>query len=453
MSNEAKKGPQPSFRMMVTGIILLTVTIRICFVLVISHPEIRKGEFHPKSDETQYHGLAETLATEGKYRFTPNSPPTAYRSPGIILPLALLYYLLEPLPFVGLIYVWLYGVLTIPVLGVMAFITTKSERVTIAAMIIGAFTPTLWYTSSSIGSDSPANLMILVLLTILLGMRKDGPVWRWAIAGLVLAFAYLNRTTPIFFLLYLFSLGYIFYLYKARKKIIPAILLSIFFFSPIIAWGLRNALVMDRFFIGSTVGGQTLWGSNNPLTAGMALPAIRYLDGHDLYEEARNGHYLGSWVPGNYIPGGDAPRESPLNEMEQYEFYKDKTMRFLMTQPKALIRLTAFKFMRIFTAEPYALSISLEKGLKYTLKRYVVLLERYFILLFGISGLFLFFRKNYHGSYLYLIFILVGTVQLFLSYVNARFFLPITIVMIVPAATALCGLYETALKKMPHKIV
>lgn len=153
-------------------------------------------------------------------------------------------------------------------------------------------------------------------------------------------------------------------------------------------WGIRNTIVFKHFFIGSTVAGHTLWESNNPVTANLSRPAMHYYKGYDLYEEQQQGAYTGSWVPAKYVPGSEKVLQAELSEMEQYTAWNKLVRRFILENPTAVPRLLFYKALRIFTCEPYAESVSLEKGRSYKVKRWVTFVEQWFILIAGTVGLF-----------------------------------------------------------------
>src|SRR5262249_37624656 len=85
----------------VTG---LALAIRVVALVAIGHPEILEHQLTLRFDEPSYNRTAKTLAMTGHYSEFPNGPPTAYRPPGAVLPLAALYHLFGPFPGVGIAY-------------------------------------------------------------------------------------------------------------------------------------------------------------------------------------------------------------------------------------------------------------------------------------------------------------------------------------------------------------
>lgn len=433
------------------ALLLLALALRLAFALFVIHPELRHGGFAFMGDEQGYHQIAATLAASHLYRFSPESPPTAYRSPGAILPLAALYALWGPVPAIGVLWGVIVGSLAVPLLGALAQSTTGSRRVAFLAMLFGAVLPTLCYTSAYIGSDAQATTLYLLALALLAAKGARSPAG-WALTGAVLSLCYLTRTAPMVFLLFLYALGVLLLGKPLRRAWGSAVLCLACFCGPIAGWGIRNQVSMGEFFTGSTVGGHTLWESNNPVTAGLALPAMQYHQGSDLHQEARAGSFLGSWVPAAFIPGMDPGFRLGRSEIELYRAYVGLALDFAREHPGAILRLAGYKLRRIFTAEPYAQSVSLEKGRAYQAKKAITFLERWAILLLGIPGLFLLIRRRLPGWPHYVAFMMAGGFHVGVMYVNARFLLPITTVLIVPAAIALTGLLEHAAGRITRPI-
>jgi hypothetical protein len=123
--------------------------------------------------------------------------------------------------------------------------------------------------------------------------------------------------------------------------------------------------------------------------------------------------------------------------MEQYTAWNKLTFRFILENPPAVPRLLFYKTLRIFTSEPYAESVSLEKGRSYKLKRWVTFVERWFILIAGTVGLFSMWRSRHPRIFFYLLFTLGGLINIVVGYTNARFFLPVAISLMVPATIAI----------------
>src|SRR5262245_6857523 len=81
--------------------IAVALALRVLALVAIGHPELRRGQVFLSADEPSFHRTAEALATTGRYSERPGGSPTAFRPPGLVLPLAALYRLVRPSPFVA----------------------------------------------------------------------------------------------------------------------------------------------------------------------------------------------------------------------------------------------------------------------------------------------------------------------------------------------------------------
>jgi 4-amino-4-deoxy-L-arabinose transferase-like glycosyltransferase len=424
-------------RTRVVLLIGLAVVLRLLAVASVGHRELLRGQFELKNDESTYHLPAVALLTEGCYCWAPGGHPTAYRPPGIVLPLAALYMLITPAPAVALGYVLLCSIAVVLVVRRLAIATLQAERVADVATLIAACLPTLLWTSSGIWSDLPALLFTLLTLWALLRAREGS--WKWIVIGACAALSYLNRPSVVFLLPVLFGAAFV---ADRSRRWRNVALLAITLGLPIGAWGLRNRVVLGSFFTGATVAGSTLWESNNPLTAGLSLPAKQFNDGVDLWIEARAGRYLGSWVPAEYVPGSETVDVRSLSEMEAYQRYVDLTTSFVRQHPSAVGRLVAFKLWRLFSAEPVAASISGDLGMVASVKRASTVAERWFVLVFATIGMWRLYRTRAASRHYYLLFAAASLASVLVAYVNARLLLPFTGVLLVPAAVGVVQVWE-----------
>ncbi|MBI3784544.1 MAG: glycosyltransferase family 39 protein [Deltaproteobacteria bacterium] len=431
-----------SRKLVTSAVFALALLLRLLAIVAIGHNELLHGTFELKNDESSYHRPAVALATEGCYCWAPGGQPTAYRPPGIILPLAALYWFFDPAPELALGYVLLCSMALVALLRPLARATSADRRVADAATWIAALMPTLLWTSSGIWSDAPALLFTLLTLWLTIAMRADA-WWKWLAVGASAALAYFNRPSAIF--LFPFLLLAAVCSASDRRRFRNVALLALSLAMPIGVWGLRNWYAFGELYTGATVAGHTVWESNNPLTAGLALPAKQFENGVDLWAEARAGHYLGSWVPAEYIPGSEVVDARTLPEMQTYHGYMNLAIDFARHHPLAIAKLMAFKLWRLFSAEPVAASISGDAGRFAVAKRSVLILERWFIFAFAGLGLWQLYRTRSPVRHLYTAFAFAGLASVFVAYVNARLLLPVTGVLLVPAAMGLVWLWDRTL--------
>lgn len=163
--------------------VCLAIAVRIAGFLIVGHPEIPRGQLSFWADEASFHDIAKAVATTGAYSREPGGPATAFRPPGATLPLAALYYVLRPTPYVAFAYVMLCGVAVVLITYRLASVTCGDERVAVAAALLAALLPTQVFTSTGIWSEPQA--MCLTLLVLYLLIRDDavaptGENGRWS---------------------------------------------------------------------------------------------------------------------------------------------------------------------------------------------------------------------------------------------------------------------------------
>ena len=428
-------------------LILMTALVtRVLFFLVVSHPEARSGSFELSrgSDEGHYHLLALSVAESGRYRLSPDGPPTALRPPGTVLPIAVLYRIFGPRPFLGVVYVGLCALAIVWVAGALARHSSGDPRVERLAMLLAAVTPTLVFTASGIWSDTPTVLFTLLSLLLLLQARKRAGLGRLALAAACLGAAYLNRPSAAFaaplITVWLLSEN------RPRRGLPRAASFAAVMALPIAAWGLWNAATLGGFYTGNTQSTVTLWQANNPVTAGLRPPALRHHNGFDLHREAEAGRFAGTWIPLRYIAAHDPWSDRVLPELEAEAWLRDQAVSFALENPGAFLRLLGYKALRILTAEPTAPSIIAESPAQHRLKWLMIFAERWFFIFAGGFGMVLFWRRRRSQAVYYLLFCAAGLVVAFIAYPNARILMPVTATLIVPAAMAVVWVWERFVK-------
>ncbi len=428
-------------------ILVFALAARALFFVVVAHPEVRSGallmpdyadEVQDDTDETDYHLLALHLSEDGQLKLSRNGPPTATRPPGTVLPIALLYLIFGPRPILGVIYVAVCSLLIVPVAGALARETGGSMAVQRLAMLIAASTPALIFAGCGVWSDTPCLLFILLSLLLLLRARDQqlGYDRRLvALAALSLGLAYLNRPSAgfagVLVAVLLVIEG------RPRRDLATAPLLLAVIALPVAGWGLWNQATMGDFFIGNTKSTVAFWQSNNPVTAELRPPAMRHAKGFDLHQEARDGRYRGSWVPLRYVAAFDPWTDRAIPELEAEAWLRRQATQFIREHPGSFLRILGYKALRVLSAEPAAPSILGESPSRRRLKHLVTFGERWFFIILGGLGLHLLWRRSPGQARIYLLYGAAGLAVAFIAYPSARILLPVTAILIVPAAFGL----------------
>ncbi len=437
-------------------ILVAALVSRVLFFLAVAHPEVRGGRFQLRADtdEADYHRLAANLSRSGQYKLSPDGPATALRPPGTVLPIAGLYRLFGPHPALGVAYVGLCSLAIVLVAGALARESAGDLAVERLAMLLAAVTPTLVYTATGIWSDTPALLFTLLSLLLLLKARDHAmdrpghtPSKMFAMAAVCLGAAYLNRPSAVF----IAALVTVWLLIEGWpwQGVFRAVLFAALVALPVVGWGLWNAATLGGFYTGNTQSTVTLWQANNPVTAGLRPPAIRQSKGYDLYREAEEGRFAGSWIPLHYIALHDPWSDLALSELEADAWLRDQAVSFALDNPGPFLRLLGYKALRIFTAEPTAPSVLAESQVKRRLKRLMTFAERWFFITLGSLGMVLLWRRRRAHAHYYLLYCAAGLAVVFIAYPNARILLPVTATLIVPAAIAVAWIWERYARQTP----
>ena len=438
MSTILREGFEKRRGMALLLAMLLALAARLVFLLTMAHPEAARGEFHFPigSDEADYHRMAQYLAEDGVYRLTPDGPPTAKRPPGMILPMALAYAVFGPSPFWGLAWVMLCSLLLVPLVGALAEQLDPRPEAVVMGWLLAACLPTLLFTSAGIWSEPPALLFSLLALYLVVRVRQEetpGRTLDLLLAGTALGFGYLVRPAvgPVIALLFLLFVGEALYYRRGRAAVLAFALAAAV---PIVAWGVRNQLVFGEFFLGNTESTAALYGANNPVSAGIEPPALDSVNGFDLHAEQASGAFEGSWIPLTYL--STVPPDD-LSEMERHRFFQQAVKDFVVKHPLEFAELVVHKLLRVVTAEPLPPSILAESPNRRRLKHLVTFGERWFVLLLGGAGLAILLRRRDPRLVPYLLFLAGSFAVVVIAYVNARIFLPVTGVLLAPAAVVL----------------
>lgn len=413
------------------SIMLLALLLRVAFVLLISHPELRTGDWQFTGDEADYHGIAAALATTGQYSDVPQGRPTAYRTPGFVLPLALIYYLAGVRPFLGVVLNVILGTLIVGSIGLVAHQTFRAPIAVAAAMLVAAAVPSFVQNSAALTSDSLAVLCTFMMLAWLIRWHRQGQVGSALAAGGWFAWSFLTRASIGFALPLLAA-----WMLWSRPKGATTRGLAAFclvFAAIVLPWVVRNELVMGDAYPGGTVTGWNLWQTNNPVTAGLQ-PVYVQRDGKTV--QLPREWLLGGDLRGEYaaqLPGYELLTGRSETEVNAIALRLVKT--FAAEHPGALAMLMAHKLLRFLSGKPIKPPWEdSHSGLRSMAARG----ERWLILLFGGIGLALLFRRDRALAWLMMCPLSASLLFVLVSYPNARFFMVGTGVLII-TASGLCS--------------
>jgi hypothetical protein len=204
---------------------------------------------------------------------------------------------------------------------------------------------------------------------------------------------------------------------------------------PDLRMGVRNYVSMGEFFTGARPAGHTIWESNNPVTAGIALP-IRKSRARRRSSRRRARRRISRLVAAAAIRAGLGNDSARSRELVEHDAYVALARNFVTGNPVLPCAYSDTSSCASSPRNPCPHSVAGGVGALDSIKRAITLGERWFLLAFGTAGLIMLRRSRRETVAAFAIFVVAGLASVFVAYVNARFLLPVTTVLIVPAAFA-----------------
>lgn len=201
------------------------------------------------------------------------------------------------------------------------------------------------------------------------------------IIGILIGLGILLRPTFIFFI----PLFFIYLIVKKgigiKKAILNSIIIALLAMIVISPWIYRGYKKYNRFIFITTTSAVNFWIGNNPMASGSALtrdnkPIFSIQD-----EAFRN-------------------KALSLNELDQHDFFKDESIKYIRAYPLEFFKRTLVKFI-------YFWSFSPQTGLRYPASWLIVYkFLYYFLAAFFILGLYFIFRNHLYINIPAVIFLL-----------------------------------------------
>jgi 4-amino-4-deoxy-L-arabinose transferase-like glycosyltransferase len=273
-------------------------------------------------DAASYDRIARSLLDGTGFTSEPPQPsafwPPAY--PGM---LAGIYWVFGYELIAGRLVNALLGAL-VPVVMFLLAARLFDRRVALLAALASAVHPLLVVVGVWLTADGPFVLMVCLTLLLMLMIQKRPTVHRLLLLGILLGIAFLLKPVAGFFFpllvpWFLLSLPQP----RLRQRFVAGALTLAALVVVLTPWTVRNQVVMGSPVVGSTNGGYTFYGANNPNAWG----------GHDEYFPPR-------------IPG--------LSEVEEQREYYRRGLEWIRSDPGAFMRLEVKKFQRL--ASPLSVS-------------------------------------------------------------------------------------------------
>jgi 4-amino-4-deoxy-L-arabinose transferase-like glycosyltransferase len=249
----------------------------------------------------------------------------------------------------------------------------------------------------------PASLtfqICFILMIIYLMVCFEDKKWPLALAGILTGLSVLIRPTIIFFIP-----AFLIYLIVRkepwRKLFLKLSIIGFFLMIVLFPWIYRGYKIYNRFIFVSLTSSESFWRGNNPIATGTGFTEDSQVF---LWKAMLNEDF--------------ARKIYSLNEIGQYDFFKDATMKYIKAHPLDFFKITIRKFI-------YFWSFSPQTGLLYP-ARWLALYKMgyYFLATFFVLGVYFIFKNRQYVNMpvallLFSVFIMISAFQS-LFYVDTR---------------------------------
>jgi len=264
--------------LLVIGICFVSLLVKLTYIAFVvpgykpaaacspqNHGFISFRDFGMEGDEGDYVWIAYNLLYHRQFSMKRSLPlvPTAFRGPGFPFFIAGIFTLLGLKLWPLLV---AHALLMCTVAGLiywLSLLLSQRRSVALTACILAAVHPAaLYFGSGNIMSEGlyvPLLTLSVCLLALAHRTSKHGHA---SLSGAVLGLAALTRSEALG-LAVLAAIWIAFSSHSVRRGIGLVAALVLPLFAVLLPWGVRNALVFDRFMVNTTQAGEAFYGANN----------------------------------------------------------------------------------------------------------------------------------------------------------------------------------------------
>lgn len=411
--------PKQEFKIL-SYIFILALFLRVFFVLETTGTPFYENLF---SDSQIYNNWAVELATEGNWI----GDEAFFMAPAYPYIMGIIYSVFgESVLLLRILQVILSSLMIFPV-----FLATKNLFSTKEGYIAAVFTAlhsVFIFYSGTILSET-IQIFVLTIILLFLSSKKEKTKWTFMKLGLLIGLAALFRATILVFAVFMI-LYYAYNIYsKVKDKQVSAKHLLFFLIGlaiPILPVTVRNYAVADNFVLLTANGGINLYIGNNDKAEGVFKAPKEF----DFYSDLSGKNYA------------EKRLGKSLSASEASAYWRDKALDYILSNPVDFVLLEAKKFFLLFGEQENPQSSIMDY--EYFAKNYsrilrLPLIGFLFISMFGIAGFILFKKKLFENKPLFL-FLLSTVLTLLLFFVNGRFRMSLTPILIIFASAALLNI-------------
>jgi 4-amino-4-deoxy-L-arabinose transferase-like glycosyltransferase len=395
---------------LLAGLYVLSFLLRAIYALVAVQVDPMLSGDPLMGDANSYDLIARSLVGGTGYGETPNEP-SAFWPPLYPAFLAALYGVFGHELMLARIVNSVIGAF-VPVLIFLIGTRLFDRRIGLLAAIGAVFYPLLIVLGAWVIPDGPYIVFVCLIILTMIEIQAR-PRWSLYVAlGVLLGLAYLLKPVTAFFLpflvpWFLLSLTPLPHGQRWKAGIVTALVLMMV----LAPWTVRNYVVLGSPIVGSSNGGYTFYGANNP--------------------DAWGGHY-------EHFPA----RMPELSEgAEQMEFYR-QGIEWITSDPSGFLAVEVQKFRRL--ASPLSISSSPE-DLSIPGERLVRTAYTAFLLL-ALGGIVL-LRNQWRTTGLLLIPLLAVLLSTAVFYGDARYTMPAVPVLLIWASVSIFTAWDYLVRR------
>jgi 4-amino-4-deoxy-L-arabinose transferase-like glycosyltransferase len=388
---------------------LLAFLLRAVYALIaVAVDPILRGD-PLMGDAASYDRIARSLMAGGGYGEVPNEP-SAFWPPLYPVFLAGLYGVFGHELMLARIVNAAIGAL-VPVLVFLIGMRLFDRRVALLAALGATAYPLLIVLGAWAIPDGPYIVFVCLILLTMIEIQSRPRVQMYVVLGVLLGLAYLLKPVTAFFLpflipWFLLSLTTVTIGQRWKAGIITAMVLVLV----LAPWTIRNYTVLGSPIVGSSNGGYTFYGANNP--------------------DAFGGHY-------EHFPA----RMPELSEgAEQMEFYR-RGAEWIISDPSGFLEVEVKKFRRLMSplsisSSPQDLSVPGEQFIRFAYSLFLIL---------ALAGMIV-LRRCWRSTGFLLVPLLAVLLSTAVFYGDARYTLPSVPVLLLWAALAVVTAWDLLIR-------
>jgi hypothetical protein len=377
-------------------------------------------DYAPRTDDADFENIGSTLASTGRYALTPESPPTAMRSPLLPVLLAGVYEVAGHRPAVAQVVLLLLSALLVP-LTLLLGQDIGGRRVGVLAGFLVALDPFAWVFAGVFFSETLFTFLFVLATLLLLRATRRPTSTRVTTLGIVLGLCALARPNGLMVALAGVTLLALASQVRAIDRLTRAAWVLVVIAAVMLPWVVRNMLVFGKFIPTSSDTGRVLLG---------------------VYNETCLEHGCIDWAETEWLPELSAYNWAEMSEMERNDLQTELALSFIRIHGIKFLNNLPGKLGWFWTHDTYLRPVTHRATPPRGLGAYQ---RAYYWILFpmGMLGLATLYLTSYRQEFMILAsFVAVFSLQALLLWGDARLRIPLHPLLAVAGAFAVTAIYD-----------